>query len=167
MELIKSNTHTISLLVANKPGVLLRISLIFSRRGFNIESLVVSPTLDGQYSRMTITAKGSPAVLEQIIKQAEKLIDVVQANEHKDSREVVEKELALIKVKAEDKRAELLQVIQHFKALTTNIEPDSLIIQVTGSTEKLDAFIVFLQDYGILEIVRTGKIVMKRGSGLT
>ncbi len=166
IELIKNrpNIHTISLLVANKPGVLLRISLIFSRRGFNIESLVVSPTLDGRYSRMTITAHGEPSVLEQIIKQASKLVDVVHASEHKDSRQVVEKELALIKVQAKaEKRAELLQVIHHFNAITTDLGPEELIIQVTGSTEKLDAMITFLQDYGIIELVRTGKVVMVRG----
>lgn len=170
IELIKKrpHIHTISLLVANKPGVLLRISLIFSRRGFNIESLVVSPTLDGRYSRMTITAQGDPTVLEQIIKQAAKLVDVVQASEHKDSRQVVEKELALIKVQATaEKRSELLQVIQHFKAITTDLGPDALIIQVTGSTEKLDAMVAFLQDYGIIELVRTGKVVMVRGNTTT
>ena len=102
--------------------------------------------------------------MEQIIKQASKLIDVVHASEHKDSRQVVEKELALIKVQAKaEKRAELLQVIHHFKAITTDLGPEELIIQVTGSTEKLDAMIAFLQDYGIIELVRTGKVVMLRG----
>ncbi|NBV41894.1 acetolactate synthase small subunit [bacterium] len=163
----RDNIHTISLLVANKPGVLLRISLIFSRRGFNIESLVVSPTLDGRFSRMTITAQGNPAVLDQIIKQAAKLVDVVHATEHKD-QSAVQKELALIKVKmTPENRAELLQAIHHFKAQTVDLNSGSVIIQVTGSTEKLDAMMDFLTSYGIIEVVRTGKIVMARGTEKT
>ncbi|MGE4169988.1 MAG: acetolactate synthase small subunit [Candidatus Margulisiibacteriota bacterium] len=159
--------HTISLLVANKPGVLLRISLIFSRRGFNIESLVVSPTLDGRFSRMTITAKGNPGILEQIIKQASKLVDVVHASEHIKGHSV-EKELALIKVQTTDEnRSEILQIISHFKAQTVDLTNNSLVIQATGSTEKLDAMINFLHHYGILELIRTGKVVMARGKEKT
>ena len=157
------DTHTISLLVANKPGVLVRVALIFSRRGFNIESLVVSPTMEGKFSRMTITAKGEPSVLEQIIKQAAKLVDVVHASEHRDKRSV-EKELALIKISvSSEKRMEILQIIEHFKAQTVDLTQSSVIIQVTGSTEKLDACIEMLSRYQIAEIVRTGKIVMARG----
>jgi acetolactate synthase-1/3 small subunit len=163
----RDNIHTISLLVANKPGVLLRISLIFSRRGFNIESLVVSPTLDGRFSRMTITAQGNPAILEQIIKQASKLVDVVNATEHRDQT-AVQKELALIKVKiTAATRSEVLQVIQHFKAFTVDLGSDAVIIQATGSTEKLDAMMAFLANYGVIEVVRTGKIVMARGKEKT
>lgn len=167
--LLKSveNIHTISLLVANKPGVLVRVALIFSRRGFNIESLVVSPALDGRFSRMTITAQGDKGTLEQIIKQAAKLVDVVLAHEHTDEH-AVEKELALIKVVAkEEKRGELLQVISHFKAQTVDLTQESLIVQITGSTEKLDAAVEMLNPYGIVEIVRTGKIVMARGKEKT
>ena len=167
--LIKSveNIHTISLLVANKPGVLVRVSLIFSRRGFNIESLVVSPALDGRFSRMTITAQGDKGTLEQIIKQAAKLVDVVAAHEHTDAH-AVEKELALIKVAVKDEnRGELLQVISHFKGQTVDLAQNSLVIQLTGSTEKLDAAVEMLCSYGIIEIVRTGKIVMARGKERT
>ncbi|NDC83018.1 acetolactate synthase small subunit [bacterium] len=161
------NSHTISLLVANKPGVLLRISLIFSRRGFNIESLVVSPTLDGRFSRMTITAQGDPSILEQIIKQAAKLVDVVHATEHKDIS-AVQKELALVKVKLNpETTGRVLQVVEHFKATTVDLTSNSLIIQATGSSEKLDAMISFLSEYGIIELVRTGKIVMARGKEKT
>ncbi len=164
---VRDNVHTISLLVANKPGVLLRISLIFSRRGFNIESLVVSPTLDGRFSRMTITAQGNPAILDQIVKQASKLVDVVHATEHRD-HSAVQKELALIKVAiGTQNRSEILQVVQHFKAVTVDMSQDSIIIQATGSTEKLDAMMVVLEEYGIIEIVRTGKIVMARGKETT
>ena len=103
-------THIISILVSNKPGVLVRISALFSRRAYNIESLVVSPALDGQFSRMTITAEGHCNTLEQIIKQLNKLIDVIHASEH-DPQNTVIRELALIKVKVTDKsRAEVLQV---------------------------------------------------------
>ncbi|NBV84045.1 acetolactate synthase small subunit [bacterium] len=163
----RESSHTISLLVANKPGVLLRISLIFSRRGFNIESLVVSPTLDGRFSRMTITAQGNPNTLDQIIKQAGKLVDVVHATEHRDHF-AVQKELALIKVKVTPSNtSEVLQVVQHFKATTVDLNSHSIIIQATGSTEKLDAMMEFLSTYGIIELVRTGKIVMARGKEKT
>ncbi len=162
----KELSHSLSLLVANKPGVLVRVSLIFSRRGFNIESLVVSPTMDGRFSRMTITACGDRNTLEQIIKQAQKLIDVVTVSEI-THEEGVEKELALVKVKSHDStRADLLQIIQHFKAETVDLHQDSLVIQVTGSTEKLDAMLDMLGTFGILEIARTGKIVMTRGNGI-
>jgi acetolactate synthase-1/3 small subunit len=156
-------SHTISLLVANKPGVLVRVCLIFSRRGFNIESLVVSSTMDGRFSRMTITACGDVQTLEQIIKQAQKLIDVVHVSEHLGENSV-EKELALIKLETpENKRVEVLQIVQHFKAETVDLNPKTLMIQVTGSTEKLDAMLAMLHNYTILEVVRTGKIVMARG----
>ncbi len=167
--LLKSadNIHTISLLVANKPGVLVRVALIFSRRGFNLESLVVSPVLEGRFSRMTITARGDKGTLEQIIKQAQKLVDVVQAHEHTDQN-AVEKELALIKIKVSDaNRAEVLQVISHFKAETADLTQESLVVQVTGSTEKLDAMLEMLASYGIIEVVRTGKVVMARGKEKT
>ena len=154
--------HTIGLLVANKPGVLVRIALIFSRRGFNVESLVVSPTMEGEFSRMTITARGSHAALDQIIKQASKLIDVVYATEHQ-GQDSVEKELALIKLElTHENRVEILQSVAHFKAQTVSLSKTSVIVQVTGSSEKLDAFVHFLGLYKILEIVRTGKVVMGR-----
>ncbi len=160
-------SHTLSLLVANKPGVLVRVSLIFSRRGFNIESLVVSPTQDGQFSRMTITAQGDQKVLEQIIKQGQKLVDVVMLNEHIPG-DSIEKELALIKVAPKSaQRAELLQIISHFKAETVDLRQESFIIQVTGSTEKLDAILEMLSPFGVVEVVRTGKILMVRGKERT
>lgn len=167
LPILRTHLHTISLLVANKPGVLLRIALVFSRRGFNIESLVVSPALDGRFSRMTVTAAGDPATLEQIIKQVNKLVDVVHACEHTGSG-TVERELALIKVAVtSEKRAEVLQIVEHFKGQTIDFNSDSLIIQVLGSTEKLDAMIRMLTDYDLLEVVRTGKVVMARGKEVT
>ncbi|MFC1762757.1 acetolactate synthase small subunit [Planctomycetota bacterium] len=163
----RSNTHTISILVANKPGVLVRLSQVFSRRGFNIDSLVVSPTQGEETSRITITAKGDPETLDQIIKQAGKLVDVLHATDH-TGENVIDKELALIKVAAPDKtRTPVLQICDHFKAETLDFTSESLVMQVTGSTEKLDALIEMLTPYGIIELVRTGKILMARGKDLT
>ena len=156
--------HTLSILVANKPGVLVRISTIFSRRGFNIESLVVSATQDGRFSRMTIVAKGDPETLDQIIKQVSKLVDVLQAA-IPNSSSSIEKDLALIKVTVDDEtRSQVLQLVQHFKSQTVDISDSSLVIQVTGNTDKLDACQRALEKYGIIELVRTGKILMTRGN---
>ncbi len=167
MPIDRSKTHTISILVANKPGVLVRIAQVFSRRGFNIDSLVVSPTQGQETSRLTITAKGEPETLEQIIKQAAKLVDVLHATDH-TGENVIDKELALIKVKAPEKvRTPILQLCDHFKAETLDFASESLVLQVTGSTEKLDALVDMLEPYGIIELVRTGKILMARGKELT
>lgn len=163
----RKDIHTISLLVANTPGMLLRISLVFSRRAFNIESLVVSPANDGKFSRMTITAQGDPKTLEQIVKQCNKLVDVVHAQEHTDT-DAIEKELALIKIGADQaRRSDVLLIVNHFKAQTVDITHDSLVIQVTGSSEKLDAMIDMLSEFKIVEVIRTGKLVMARGASAT
>lgn len=161
------NQHTISLFVNNKPGVLLRVALIFSRRAFNIESLVVSSALDGRFSRMTITATGDEDMLSEIIKQANNLVDVVHASEHDDT-DSVEKELAFIKVKLDgNNRTELLQIVDNFKAETVDVTQDSLIIQVAGRSDKINAMISLLSDFDVIEIVRTGKVVMVRGAADT
>ena len=160
-------THTISILVANKPGVLVRIAQVFARRGYNIDSLVVSPDKEGVFSRITITAQGDPEILDQIIKQASKLVDVLHATDH-TGENVIDKELALIKINARDEtRTAILQLCDHFKAETLDYTHESLVIQVTGSTEKLDAFVEMLNPFGIIELIRTGKILMARGKGLT
>jgi acetolactate synthase-1/3 small subunit len=159
--------HTISLLVNNRPGVLIRIALVFNRRGYNIESLVVSPAHNGKFSRMNITASGEKKTLEQIIKQLNKLIDVIHAKDHTDEV-IVEKELALIKVQCPaDKRTEILQITEHFKSQTVDLSENTVMIQVTGDTDKLDAMEMMLDKYGILEMVRTGKVIMARGAGQT
>ena len=159
-----SRSHTISLFVANQPGVLLRICLIFARRGYNIESLVVSSALDGRFSRMTITAEGAPETLDQIIKQAQKLVDVVHASEH-DPAGTIEKELVMIKIKlTAANKTDILQIVDHFKAETIDLTQKSVIIQLTGSTEKCDAALAMLKQFKILELVRTGKVVMARGT---
>lgn len=159
--------HTISLHVRNKPGVLTRISLTFSRRGYNIESLVVSPGKTEEFSRMTITCSGDPDVLEQIIKQLDKLIDVVQAIDHTE-QEVIDTEIVLVKVKVPlDARTSLLQTVEHYHGKVVDYAEESVIIRMAGVSEKLDAFINLLRQWEILELVRSGKIVMARGVGTT
>ena len=156
----REDSHTISLFVANKPGVLLRICLVFSRRGFNIESLVVSPAIDGRFSRMTITAQGDEAVLEQIIKQCGKLVDVVHASEH-DASHAIEQEFALIKVKLNPKnRSEILQLVQHVQGESVDFSDNTLILKIVGESKKIDTCISMLEPYGILEMVRSGKMVI-------
>ncbi len=159
----RANQHSISLLVNNKPGVLIRIALVFARRGYNIDSLVVSPAHNGKYARMNIVASGEPKTLEQILKQLNKLIDVLHAKDH-TGETVVEKELALVKVRcASEKRSEILQIAEHFKAQTVDLSENTLMLQITGGTDKLDAAEMMLDKYGIAEMVRTGKVIMARG----
>jgi len=155
--------HTLSLYVTNRPGVLVRVALVFARRGYNIESLVVSPAAHGDFSRMTITCSGDRATLEQIIKQLAKLVDVVHAIDHTRD-EAYETEIALIKVRAElDARTEILQVAEHFNAKVVDYGTESLVLRVYGSSQKLDALIALLRPQGLLELVRSGKILMARG----
>jgi acetolactate synthase-1/3 small subunit len=159
--------HTLSVLVNNKPGVLARIAQVFARRGFNIESLVVSPTMDGRFSRMTIGTRGDPTWFTQIISQANKLIDVIHCTDHTHEDAVV-KELALIKIHAPPaQRGQILQIVEHFKSKTVDLAEESLVVQATGDSDKLDAMIGMLRKFGILELVRTGKVVMSRGSRAT
>jgi acetolactate synthase-1/3 small subunit len=156
--------HTISVLVRNQPGVLVRVALVFARRGYNIESLVVSADPSShEYSRMTITCSGDPDTLEQIIKQVAKLVDVVHAIDH-TGQAVVETEIALIKIKAGlAERTEILQLAEHYKAKVVDCSATSLILRVTGASEKLDSFITLLRPFGLVELVRSGKILMTRG----
>ncbi len=163
--------HTISLLVANKPGVLVRVALVFARRGYNIESLVVSPAISvtgveskaGEFSRMTITCSGDLETLEQIIKQLEKLIDVVHAIDH-TGQAVIETEVALVKVKVPlEARTTILQIVEHYRARVVDYGTDSMIVRVVGDSVKLDSFINLVMPFGIIELVRSGKIIMSRG----
>ena len=170
-DVIVQPMHTISLLVRNKPGVLVRVSLVFSRRGYNMESVVVSPALSvagyeaqpGEFSRMTITCSGDPDTLEQIIRQLEKLIDVVHAIDH-TGQEVIESELVLVKIKTGLKeRTEILQIAENFKAKVVDFGTESVILRCAGETEKIDAIVSLLKPFGIIEMVRSGKILMARG----
>lgn len=162
-----NNIHTISVLVANKPGVLVRIALVFARRAYNIDSLVVSPTVNEKYSRMTITAKGDPETLDQIIKNVDKLVDVIHCGEH-DATHSVEKELALFKIKSS--AASKAFVAKHkgkFKISVDDASDSNLIIEQTGTTAQLDQFEALLKKYGLVEMVRTGKVLMAKGKEST
>lgn len=159
--------HTISLFVNNKPGVLVRVCLVFSRRGFNIESLVVSAGAEGRFSRMTIVCSGNAEDLDQIIKQLAKLVDVVHAIDHTGD-ESYETEIALVKLFSPlDSRTQILQVAEHFKAKVVDYGSDSLILQVHGPSEKLDAFVDLLRPFKLAELVRSGKLLMARGVRVT
>ncbi len=158
-----NDLHTISLHVRNKPGVLVRVALVFARRGYNIESLVVSAAAEEGYSRMTITCSGDPSTLEQIIKQLGKLIDVVQATDHTGDQSI-ETEVALVKLACGlSERAEIFQIVEHFKAKVLDFGLDSLVLRVHGSSEKLDAAIQLFRQFHIKELVRSGKVLMARG----
>lgn len=155
--------HTITVLVENRPGVLARVSGLFARRGFNIESLAVSITDDPTVSRMTIVVTGDDSTLDQINKQTLKLIDVIKVIDYSQIP-IVERELALIKVSAEvDQRAAVMQIVDVFRAKIIDISDTSFTIEVTGGIDKVDAIENLLKPYGIREIVRTGKIAMARG----
>ena len=157
-------SHTLSLYVANKPGVLTRVAQMFSRRRFNIDSLVVSSAMDGHYSRMTITAQGDPEGLDQIIKQSSKLIDVLHCVDH-SNEDVVSKEMALVKLAvSSEERPEVLQLVEHFSCKVVDFTDASLILMVTGDSGKLDALIRMLNKFRIVELVRTGKVIMARGA---
>lgn len=159
--------HTLSVYVANKPGVLARIAQVFARRGFNIESLVVSPAIDGHFSRMTITCSGDPEGLDQIIKQMMKLIDVLHCIDHTYDKSVM-KEMGLIKIAVDAKgRPEVLQIAEHFGCKTVDLTPESMILQVVGDPAKINALEEMIQKFKIVEQVRTGKVVMSRGQEIT
>ena len=159
--------HTISLFVNNKPGVLVRVALVFSRRGFNIESLVVSPGAEGRFSRMTITCRGAAGDLDQVVRQLAKLVDVVHAIDHTGDQSY-EVEIALVKLEcALDRRTEILQIAEHYKARVVDYGSESLILQAYGSSEKIDALLDLLRPFGITELVRSGKLLMARGRRVT
>ncbi len=156
--------HTITALVENKPGVLARVAGLFARRGFNIESLAVSITDDPTVSRMTIVVSGDDNTLEQINKQTDKLIDVIKVIDYSEIP-ILERELAMIKVSAEPgQRAEIMQIVDVFRAKIVDISDTTFTIEVTGGIDKVDAIEKLLEPFGIKEVVRTGMIAMARGS---
>ena len=156
--------HTIAVIVENKSGVLTRIAGLFSRRSFNIESLSVGATDNPEYSRMTISVEGDEEVLEQVIKQLSKLINVIRVSELEPA-ESVERELAMIKVTADkDSRSEIMQIVNIFRAKIIDVSARSMVIEVTGDGEKIDAIIQLLRQFGIKETARTGKVSMIRGA---
>jgi acetolactate synthase I/III small subunit len=162
-----SGVHTISLYVNNKPGVLVRVALVFSRRGYNIDSLVVSPTTEPGYARMTITCSGDEEVFEQIIKQLAKLVDVVRAEDHTE-QDMVETEVALLKLAVPmESRTTILQIAEHYKAKVVDYSTDTLMLRAYGESKKLDSMMALLGNYDVREVVRSGKIVMARGTAQT
>ncbi len=159
--------HTISLLVANRPGVLIRVSLVFARRGYNLDSVVVSPSRDEAYSMMNIVATGNEKTLDQILKQLNKLIDVVHATD-RTGEDILQRELALVKMACPpSQRSEVLQLAHALECETVDMTGENIILQLTGSSDRLDSVINVLQSYDILELIRTGKVLMTRGSQLT
>ncbi len=155
--------HSISLLVSNRPGVLIRIAEVFARRGYNLDSVVVSPTHRPAFSRMNIVASGDREILAQVIKQLDKLVDVIHVADH-TGEEVIEGEIAFFKVDCPvDQRTVLMQIADHFKARSVDLTEDSITFEATGTTAKLNAFQLMLEKYGILESVRSGKLLMARG----
>lgn len=154
--------HVISVLVDNEPGVLSRISGLFSGRGFNIESLNVAETLDPSISRMTLVTRGNVQIVEQIIKQLNKLVNVIKVIELTGS-DYVEREMALIKVTAETtSRAEVLRIVDIFRGKVVDVSPKSFTLEITGDEKKIQAVIDLLVPIGIMEIVRTGKVAITR-----
>jgi acetolactate synthase-1/3 small subunit len=157
-------THTLSVLVENKPGVLARIAGLFSRRGFNIDSLAVGPTEHPDVSRMTIVVGVESSPLEQVTKQLNKLVEVIKVVEL-DDRESVERELLLVKVKADaDTRGKVLDAVQLFRAKVVDVAPDAITIEVTGNSAKLKDFLAVLEPFGLRELVQSGMVAIGRGS---
>lgn len=156
-------SHTLSVLVENKPGVLARISGLISRRGFNIDSLAVGPTEHPEISRMTIVVDVDAVVLEQVTKQLNKLVEVLKVVQL-EADASVQREVLLIKVRCDmASRAQVLQLVEVFRANVIDLQPDSVIIQTTGARDKVAAFLAALQPYGVRELVQSGVIAMGRG----
>lgn len=155
--------HTLSVLVEDKPGVLARIASLFSRRGFNIESLAVGPTEIPEVSRMTIVVNVEGPILEQVTKQLNKLINVLKIVEL-DEKASVQREIMLVKVKADlETRSHILETVQLFRAKVVDVAPDALTIEATGAHDKLDALLLVLEPFGIKELVKSGLVAVGRG----
>ena len=157
-------THTLSVLVENKPGVLARVAGLFSRRGFNIDSLAVGPTEHPDVSRMTIVVSVESLPLEQVTKQLNKLVNVLKIVEL-DPGSSVQRELLLLKVRADaDSRSHVLETVQLFRAKVVDVATDCVTVEATGTTDKLDALIRVLEPFGIRELVQSGLVAVARGS---
>jgi acetolactate synthase-1/3 small subunit len=155
--------HTLSVLVEDQPGVLARIASLFSRRGFNIESLAVGPTEHSGMSRMTITVSLDDLPLEQVTKQLNKLVNVLKIVEL-DNETSVQRELLLVKVRADaESRSQVLETVQLFRAKVVDVAPDSVVIEATGNTDKLDALLRVLEPFGVKELVQSGMVAVGRG----
>src|SRR5213595_3918063 len=154
--------HTISVQVENKFGVLTRIAGLFSGRGYNIDTLNVGPTHDPATSRMTIVTRGDDATLQQIVKQLQKLVDVLKVQDFREG-EYIDRELILVKVSVDSKtRAEVMQITDIFRAKIVDVQPKSLTIEITGNESKIEKFIELMRTFGIVDLTRTGKVALPR-----
>ncbi len=159
--------HTLSALVENKSGVLSRVAGLFTRRGFNIDSLAVSPTEDPARSRMTVTVDSSQFPVEQIAKQVDKLINVIKIRDL-DPALAVSRELALIKVRADaSTRGEVIQLVEIFRGQIIDVSTDSLTVQVTGESDEIVNFESLVEPFGVIELVKTGVVALGRGASTT
>ena len=159
--------HTLSILVENKPGVLTRIAGLFARRGFNIDTLTVGPTDDDGISRITLTLDGALHPIDQVTKQLHKLVNVLKIRDLEPD-DTVARELALFKVAADGtQRAEVLQAVEIFRGKVVDVTRKSLIVEITGTTDKIDAFEEMVRPFGMVEMMRTGEIAISRGRGET
>ncbi len=155
--------HTVSIVTSDHPGVLVRIALVFSRRGYNIESLAVSPGAKEGFARMTITSRGDAQNVDQILKQLGKLIDVVYVTDHRD-KAPIEVEIALVKLRADrEQRSDILRIAENFESQVVDDAEDTLILRLTGTTAELDDCLAALKPYAIDELIRSGKIVLDSG----
>jgi len=159
--------HILSILVENKPGVLTRIAGLFARRGFNIDTLAVGPTEDERISRITLTLDGAVHPIDQVTKQLHKLVNVLKIRDL-EPEETLGRELALFKVSADGPaRAEVMQICEIFRAKVVDVTRRSIVAEVTGTCEKVDAFEQLLRPFGLIEMARTGEIAISRGRGET
>ncbi len=157
--------NTLAVLVVNKPGVLARISGLLSRRVFNIESIAAGYTEEPDITRITLVVKGDTYALEQVMKQLSKLVDVIKIVELK-IQDSLERELALIKVKADsNRRSDIVNLVSVFRANIIDVNKETMVIEILGDEKKVNAFCAVLEDYGIVEMVRTGKVALSRGPG--
>ncbi|HVW17931.1 MAG TPA: acetolactate synthase small subunit [Solirubrobacteraceae bacterium] len=159
--------HTLSILTENKPGVLTRIAGLFARRGFNIDTLTVGPTDDPAISRFTITVDGAVHPIDQVTKQLHKLVNVLKIRDLEPGGTVA-RELALFKVSADGtQRAEIMQICEIFRGKVVDVTKRSVILEITGSTDKIEAFERMVRPFGLVEMMRTGEIAISRGRGET
>ncbi|RPF49795.1 acetolactate synthase small subunit [Thermodesulfitimonas autotrophica] len=155
--------HTLAVLALNKPGVLARIAGLLSRRNFNIESITAGHTEESDISRLTIVVQGDDRVIDQVVKQVSKLIDVLKVE--RLAQNVIDRELALIKVKADpSRRSDIVDIVEIFRAHIVDVGRETMVVEMTGDEEKIDALCAVLSEHGILEMVRTGKVTLTRGA---
>jgi acetolactate synthase-1/3 small subunit len=159
--------HTLSILVENKPGVLTRIAGLFARRGFNIDTLTVGPTDDDRISRITLTLDGAVHPIDQVVKQLHKLINVLKIRDLEPT-DTVSRELAMFKVAVDGaQRAEVMQICEIFRGKVVDVTKRSLVLEITGTTDKIEAFERMVRPFGLVEMMRTGEIAISRGRGET